>query len=104
MPAYAPTPVDLRAIAGRYQSAEADAAYVVTVEPEGLRLTVAERPDANVRLKPAYRDAFTFPGGVVRLVRGPRGQVTALRLSNSRVWSLLARRVTPPRSARTPRG
>jgi CubicO group peptidase (beta-lactamase class C family) len=91
---FAPTQAELSQVVGHYRSAEADADYLITLDKDGLRLTVAERPDASFRLKPAYSDAFTYAAGIVRLVRGAGGSVGALRLSDSRVWDLSAQRVT----------
>ena len=46
-------------------------------------------------LKPAYRDAFVYKEGMVRLVRGAQSRIVALRLSSDRVWDLRAQRVNP---------
>jgi len=66
--------------------------FVVAFDGDRLRFTVEDRPDASGLLKPVYTDAFLGPQGIVRLVRDAGGAVTALRLSNDRVWDLRAER------------
>ena len=89
---YAPTRAALQPIVGRYRSEEAEAVFVVAFDGDRLRFTVEDRPDATGLLKPVYTDAFLGPQGLVRLVRDAGGAVTALRLSNDRVWDLKAER------------
>ena len=89
---YAPTRAELQSIVGHYRSAEAGAAFIVSLDGDQLRFTVEDRPEATGPLKPVYKDAFSGPQGLVRLVVGPGGTVTALRLSNDRVWDLRAER------------
>jgi CubicO group peptidase (beta-lactamase class C family) len=89
---YAPTRAELQAIVGHYRSAEAEAAFIVSLDGDHLRFTVEGRPEATGPLKPVYKDAFVGPQGLVRLVFGSGGTVTALRLSNDRVWDLRAER------------
>jgi CubicO group peptidase (beta-lactamase class C family) len=91
--AWTPTSGDLAAVVGRFHSDEAAATWIVTRDGDRLRMTAEDRPEASHPLEPAYRDAFTTPGTVVRLVRDGAGKVTALRLSNSRVWDLRFERV-----------
>ena len=95
VPAYVQTTTQLTEIAGRYRSVETDADYIVTPEAGGLRLTIEQRPGDSFLYKPAYADAFRRieGAGMLRLVRGPRGGVIALRLSDDRVWDLRADRV-----------
>jgi hypothetical protein len=92
-PPFAPDAEDLQRVVGRYRSDEAGADFVVYRKGGTLSLAVADRPDSATVLTPAYLDAFTSPGGVVRLVRGADGRVTALRLSDGRVWDLRADRI-----------
>jgi CubicO group peptidase (beta-lactamase class C family) len=89
---YAPTRAELQSIVGHYRSAEAEAQFNVSLEGDHLRFTVEDRPEAAGALKPVYKDAFEGPQGLVRLVFGKDGKVTALRLSNDRVWDLRAER------------
>jgi hypothetical protein len=89
---YAPTRTELQAIVGHYRSAEAEAGFIVSLDGDQLRFTVEDRPEGIGPLKPVYKDAFEGPQGLVRLVFSPAGTVTALRLSNERVWDLRAER------------
>lgn len=85
---YAPSAADLGAVVGRYHSDEADATWVATLEKDGIRLTLTDRPEATTLLKPIYKDAFRGSHFIVRLVHAADGRVTALRLSNERVWDM----------------
>jgi hypothetical protein len=89
---YAPARAELQAIVGHYRSAEAEAGFLISLDGDHLRFTVEDRPDATGLLKPIYKDAFAGPQGFVRLVFGTGGKVTALRLSDDRVWDLRAER------------
>ena len=89
---YAPTRAELQSIVGHYRSDEAEASFVVSMDGDHLRFAVEDRPEASGPLKPVYKDAFAGPQGLVRLVFGAGGTVTALRLSNDRVWDLRAER------------
>jgi CubicO group peptidase (beta-lactamase class C family) len=89
---YAPTRAELQSIVGQYRSAEAEASFIVSLDGDHLRFTVGGRPEATGPLKPIYKDAFVGPQGLVRLVFDTSGTVTALRLSNDRVWDLRAER------------
>ena len=90
---YAPAPAALAAIAGRYHSAEADATYRVTVDQEGLKLTVEERSGQTQVLKPAYDGAFADAETTLRPVHGTDGAVIAIRLSDDRAWDVRFDRV-----------
>jgi CubicO group peptidase (beta-lactamase class C family) len=93
---YTPTRTELKSVVGHYRSTEAEAAFIVSLDGDRLRFTVEDRPEVTGLLKPVYKDAFLGPmlgdQGLVRLVFGPSGNVTALRLSNDRVWDLRADR------------
>lgn len=89
---YAPTRAELQSIVGHYRSDEAEASFIVWMDGDHLRFTVEDRPEATGPLKPVYKDAFAGPQGLVRPVFGAGGTVTALRLSNDRVWDLRAER------------
>jgi CubicO group peptidase (beta-lactamase class C family) len=92
--AYQPSMEQKIQIRGIYRSTEADTTYVVALAGDALQMTVEERPDGVVTLKPTYKDAFATANHLfVRLVRGPDGRVVALRLSNDRVWDLRFDRV-----------
>ena len=91
---YAPTRAELQSIVGHYRSDEAEASFIISLDGDHLRFTVEDRPEASGPLKPVYKNAFAGPQGLVRLVFGAGGTVTALRLSNDRVWDLRAERET----------
>jgi hypothetical protein len=90
--AYAPSRADLERVVGRYQSAEARAAFLVSLQGDALRMTIEDRTEDSVLLRPVYPDAFHVRDGMVRLVRAKGGAVTGLRLSDDRVWDLRATR------------
>lgn len=83
-----PTPPQLAAFEGRFESEEAQAAYIVSVKGEALVLQHAFRPERTIEAVPAYRDTFAVPGGIVRFYRDGKGKVTALGIGVSRVRDL----------------
>lgn len=95
---YTPDAAAFEAFLGRYASAEAGAEYVVILQNGKLILRSAERPHRTVELQPAYPDAFTAAGTLVRFRRDQSGRVTALSAGNARVRDLSFSRVsrTPP--------
>ncbi len=82
---WAPAAADLAGFAGVFASEEADAAYVVRPDADGLVLQLESRPHETVELKPSYRDAFEGDGMLVRFERDPEGEVQAMRLGVARV-------------------
>lgn len=90
-PEFAPTAAELQAYAGRYHSDEVEATYTVTVEDGTLLLR--ERFGPAAELTPAYPDAFTLGGSVIRFARDAGGRVTALSSASDRVWNLRFDRV-----------
>ena len=83
------------ALEGRYHSDEIGATYVVKVV--GDSLTLAGRPGSTRSLLPAYRDAFTRGGSTIRFARDRAGRVTAMHVSEARMWDLVLQRVPPGR-------
>jgi hypothetical protein len=82
-----PTPAQLEAYAGTYDSDEAEVTLQVAVENGALRVT--RRPDTVLALRPLYEDGFTAPGlGVVRFRRDASRRVVALSVGLDRVWDL----------------
>jgi len=91
----APAAAELAAYAGAYRSAEADAAWTLTVEMGALVLHVDRHPAATVRLTPIYKDAFTAPGGrLIRFRRNSAGTITAMSLADGRMRDLEAKRTS----------
>jgi CubicO group peptidase (beta-lactamase class C family) len=77
----------LQSLAGNYTSEEIETTLTVAVE--GDSLVVKRRPDAVIKLTPAYTDAFS--GGSLGLVifrRDGGGRVNALSVIQDRVWDL----------------
>jgi hypothetical protein len=89
--AWTPTPEQLAALAGEYRSEEAEATYTAAVV-DG-RLVLRRRPDTTIALVPAYRDAFTAGGLVVRFERDSSGRVDGFTLWADRVRGLRFDRV-----------
>jgi hypothetical protein len=85
------TPADLEPrplgeYAGSYVSDEAEVTYTAVVQDGSLVLK--RRPDAVLRLTPAYADGFRSPIGLVRFTRDASGAVTGFHVSQDRVWKL----------------
>jgi CubicO group peptidase (beta-lactamase class C family) len=82
-----PSPAELAAYTGTYDSDEAEVTLRVAVADGALEVT--RRPDTRLILRPLYRDAFAAGGlGVVRFRRDARGGVVALSVGLDRVWDL----------------
>lgn len=84
----APTPTDLARVAGRYHNDEVPVTYRVTAVVGGLSVVAEDRPDTNLSFVPAYSNAYTAGGTVLRPVVGADGRVTGIRVSDDRVWNL----------------
>ena len=80
-------------VVGAYSSPEAGAVLFAAGREGRLVLTPADRPSAPMVLQPLYADAWFADGVLARLLRGPDGAVTGVRLSSGRVWALDFRRV-----------
>lgn len=93
--AWTPTPEQLAALAGEYHSEEAEATYTMAVV-DG-RAVMRMRPDVTIPMMPAYLDAFTARGMVVRFERDSRGRVDGFSLWADRVRGLRFDRVAPRR-------
>ena len=87
---WTPTPVQLRAFEGTYPSDELGVAFRVTLA--GDSLTVSPRAGAQVTLRPTYPDGFATGGRAVWFSRDRSGRVTAMHVSESRVWDLVVPR------------
>lgn len=81
-----PSPADLQAYAGSFESDEAE--VVLKAAVEGDTLVLRRRPDDVVRLTPAYRDGFLSPLGSVVFLRDAGGKVTEMSIGQGRVWDL----------------
>lgn len=83
---FAPTAAQLAGFAGTYTSDEADADLTFAVADGKLMMRDAGGNAAP--LEPAYADAFSMGGGVIRFTRGPGGRVTGATVVSDRVWSM----------------
>ncbi len=91
-----PSAAEMQTLVGRYASTEADATLIVSVDGDRLVLTPSNRPSAPATLIPLYRDAYLNEDGILRIVRGPDGQVQGLRFTRPRVYNLVFERVESP--------
>ncbi|MCC7052918.1 MAG: serine hydrolase [Gemmatimonadaceae bacterium] len=88
--AWTPAPQELAALEGRYRSDEIGATHTVRVVNGAL--TVSPRVGVSTTLTPAWRDAFSAPGGSVWFARDARGRVTAMHFGSSRAWDFVLTR------------
>jgi CubicO group peptidase (beta-lactamase class C family) len=85
---WSPTVEDLRAFVGTYSTPEvAGAPFQVALE--GNQLVMRQSPSTRVPLTVSYPDAFTGGGSVVWFSRDASKRVTALHLSEARVWDMV---------------
>ncbi len=83
----AAAPAELAALAGTFESDEAET--ILTAAVEGGGLVLKRRPDSTIKLTPTYADAFdagTF--GTVIFRREGNGRVIGLSVSQDRVWDM----------------
>jgi len=86
-----PSAQALEQYVGTYASDEAETVLRAVVE--NGRLVLKRRPDATIPLEPLYADAFQAPQlGTVIFRRDAGGRITALSVSEDRVWDLRFRR------------
>ena len=87
---WTPTREQLRAFEGAYPSDEIGVTYQVKVV--GDSLTLAPRVGSVLTLRPTYPDGFAARAAAVWFTRDRGGRVTAMHLSESRVWDLVVPR------------
>jgi len=87
---WTPTPADLKAFEGAYPSEELGVTYQVKVV--GDSLTLSPRVGSVLTLRPTYPDGFAGRGSAIWFTRDRGGRVTAMHLSESRVWDLVVPR------------
>jgi CubicO group peptidase (beta-lactamase class C family) len=85
---YTPSPEDLRAFAGRYQSDEIGGYFDIVVGKEGLMGRVNDTTGAGLPLSPVDPDTFQIAGVTIRFVRNKAGKVVALQYSNPLVRNI----------------
>ena len=81
-PAFLPTGASLAAFAGVYDSDELDVRYEIVAGDSGL--IVKQRKKIDMRLEPAFTDAFTGGGRTFMFARDASGRVSGLRLTDGR--------------------
>jgi CubicO group peptidase (beta-lactamase class C family) len=79
---YAPTPADLAAVAGRYESDEIGSVLEVAAGDGGLRVRLAHAPARTLTFEPVAPDTFQAGMVTVRLRRDEAGTVVALGYSS----------------------
>ncbi len=79
---YAPTADDLKAFAGRYESAEIGTVFLMEPKGDGLLARLEHTPSRSLELKPVDRDTFQISRVTVRFHRDKSGKVVALDYSN----------------------
>jgi CubicO group peptidase (beta-lactamase class C family) len=79
---YSPTPADLQAFAGRYESDEIGSVFQVVPGKDGLVMRFDLSPDKALEFRPVDRDAFQVSRVTVRFHRDPTGKVVAFDYSN----------------------
>jgi CubicO group peptidase (beta-lactamase class C family) len=85
-PTVAVSASELRDLAGRYWSDEAEVALVAAIEKD--QLVLKRRPDATITLRAIGKDTFVGSIGRVTFVRSGSGGVTGLSIRQERVWDL----------------
>jgi CubicO group peptidase (beta-lactamase class C family) len=85
-PTIAVPAAELRELAGRYWSDEAEIAFVAAVENDALVLK--RRPDTTIALRPIGKDTFQGSIGRVTFIRNSSGAINALSVRQDRVWDL----------------
>jgi CubicO group peptidase (beta-lactamase class C family) len=79
---YAPAPAELKAFAGRYESDELGAVFLVTAGADGLTIGPGHSPSRRADFKPVDRDTFQRGMMTLRFRRDKAGNVEALDYSN----------------------
>ena len=90
---YAPTPADLQAFAGRYQSDEIGSVSQMAPGKNGLVMRFDLSPDKALEFRPVDRDTFQVSRVTLRFHRDATGEVTAFDYSNPVVRNLRFTRV-----------
>jgi len=88
-----PTPADLAAFFGKYESSETGSALTIAAgqKPEELAMRIV--PGAAVALRPTFQDTFATGSGAIHFMRDSSGKVTGLSAGDSRTWDLRFDRV-----------
>lgn len=76
---------------GEYNSEETGSAFSVFIK--NGRLVAHRDPKTDYALAPMYKDAFTFPGGIINFERDRKGKVVALKVWVGRARNVAFKRV-----------
>jgi CubicO group peptidase (beta-lactamase class C family) len=79
---HAPTPDDLKALRGRYESDEIGAVFRIEPKGDGLAICLEHSPQQRLEFKPVDRDTFQLSRVTMRFLRDETGKVVALDYSN----------------------
>lgn len=90
---YAPTAEELATFAGRYESDEVGAAFVVSAGERGLTVQLEHAPERRLPLTAAARDTFRISRMTMRFERDADGKVVALVYSNPVVRNIRFARI-----------
>jgi CubicO group peptidase (beta-lactamase class C family) len=88
-----PTPADLAAYFGRYESSETGTTLTIAAGQKPEELAIRIGPDPAVTVRPTFRDTFATRFGAIHFVRDSSGKVTTLSASDARTWDLRFNRI-----------
>jgi CubicO group peptidase (beta-lactamase class C family) len=86
--AYAPTPADLQAFAGRYASDETGSVFKIVPGKDGLMVHLEGSSGKGSEIRPVTRDTFQISRVTVRFLRDKDGKVAAFNYSNPLVRNI----------------
>jgi CubicO group peptidase (beta-lactamase class C family) len=89
-----PTAAELAELAGTYVSDEAETRIILSARDGRLTVVSDDRPGSPAILSPIFKDGFTRPGSLLRVLRDKSGRVEGLRYQGGRVWDLRLRQVS----------
>lgn len=86
---FKPTPEELKAYTGQYESQELEVRFRLSLNEKGLYLDYKKQDDDNY-LQPLIKDIFGTPGGYSTLTfkRGPKGQINGFQVDTGRIRNL----------------
>jgi CubicO group peptidase (beta-lactamase class C family) len=79
---YSPTPTDLSAFAGRYESTEIGSVFQVAPAASGIEVSLGHDPDRKIPFKAVAPDTFQASQIFIHFVRDKQGKVIAFEFTN----------------------
>lgn len=79
---YAPTPAEMQAFTGRYESNEIGSVFQIAAGEGGLEVSLGHAPDKKIPFKTVSRDTFQASQIFIHFVRNKQGKVIAFEFSN----------------------